>query len=431
MAGELNGEIAALVTKNEQTILPEWMELQKKAGTLHTGRISEGELLSQSKNFLHLLRDALAKGGVDVANAAYEPAKAMLTDLSRSRALQGFSPTETATFVFSLKQPLFNALNRDKTLSAEQIAATLWSLTVLLDQLGLLTLEVFQKSREEVIVRQQREIAELSTPVVKLWDGILALPLIGTLDSQRTQVVMENLLQTIVDVEAEIAIIDITGVPTVDTLTAQHLLKTVAAARLMGADCLIRHSPADRADHGASRRRAERHFESQFGRRLRGCAASDRARRHEGKRNGETDRFGAQDRRARCVTMDRIPILKFGNALLVTIQVDMHDRLATALEEDLTGKIVSHNARGVLIDISALEIVDSFIGRMLDNIAAVSRILDADTVVVGMRPAVAITLVELGLSLTGVKTALNVERGMALIQDRLAESEADDADDED
>jgi rsbT antagonist protein RsbS len=128
--------------------------------------------------------------------------------------------------------------------------------------------------------------------------------------------------------------------------------------------------------------------------------------------------------------MDRIPILKFGTALLVTIQVDMHDRLATALEEDLTGQIVVHNARGVLIDISALEIVDSFIGRMLDNIAAVSRILDADTVVVGMRPAVAITLVELGLSLTGVKTALNVERGMALIQGRLSESEADDADDE-
>jgi rsbT antagonist protein RsbS len=127
--------------------------------------------------------------------------------------------------------------------------------------------------------------------------------------------------------------------------------------------------------------------------------------------------------------MDRIPILKFGSALLVTIQVDMHDRLATALEEDLTAKIVSLNAKGVLIDISALEIVDSFIGRMLDNIAAVSRILDADTVVVGMRPAVAITLVELGLSLSGVKTALNVERGMALIKDDRAES--DDADEED
>ena len=125
--------------------------------------------------------------------------------------------------------------------------------------------------------------------------------------------------------------------------------------------------------------------------------------------------------------MDRIPILKFGDALLVTIQVDMHDRLATALEEDLTHKIVQFSAKGVLIDISALEIVDSFIGRMLDNIAAVSRILDAETVVVGMRPAVAITLVELGLSLAGVQTALNVERRMDLILKARLEPEADDA----
>lgn len=239
MAAAAGSDIASLVSRNEQNILPEWLELQKKAGMLNTGRISESELQSQSKNFLHLLRDALAKGGLDSTNQEYEAARALLAELSRSRAMQGFTPTETATFVFSLKQPLFNALSRDKALSPEQIAATVWTITLLLDELGLYTLEIFQKSREEVIVRQQREIAELSTPVVKLWDGILALPLIGTLDSQRTQVVMENLLQTIVDVEAEIAIIDITGVPTVDTLTAQHLLKTVAAARLMGADCLI------------------------------------------------------------------------------------------------------------------------------------------------------------------------------------------------
>ena len=125
--------------------------------------------------------------------------------------------------------------------------------------------------------------------------------------------------------------------------------------------------------------------------------------------------------------MDRIPILKIGKVLLVTIQVDMHDQLATALEEDLTARIVTSGARGVLIDISALEIVDSFIGRMLDNIAAVSRVLDADTVVVGMRPAVAITLVELGLSLSGVKTALDVDRGMALIA--RARQDSDDASD--
>jgi rsbT co-antagonist protein RsbR len=189
------------------------------------------------------LRGGLAKGGNDVSHAAFGAAREMLADLSRSRALQGFLPSETASFIFSLKRPLFNALNKaglkNGAFSAAQSAELVWSITVLLDGFGLYTLDVFQKSREEVIVRQQREISELSTPVVKLWDGILALPLIGTLDSQRTQVVMENLLQTIVDVEAEIAIIDITGVPTVDTLTAQHLLKTVAAARLMGADCII------------------------------------------------------------------------------------------------------------------------------------------------------------------------------------------------
>jgi rsbT antagonist protein RsbS len=126
--------------------------------------------------------------------------------------------------------------------------------------------------------------------------------------------------------------------------------------------------------------------------------------------------------------VDRIPILKVGDVLLVTIQVDMHDQVATALEEDLTTRIVATGARGVLIDISALEIVDSFIGRMLDNIAGVSRVLDADTVVVGMRPAVAITLVELGLSLTGVKTALNVDRGLALIERRERPEQDDDSD---
>ncbi len=233
------GTVASLVSSNEQTILPEWLDLQKKSGTVQTGRITEAELASQSRNFLHLLRDGLAKGGNDAANAAYVPVKDLLGELSRSRALQGFSPSETATFIFSLKQPLFSVLNRDKALSPVQVAELTWAVTLLLDELGLYTLEVFVKSREEVILRQQREIAELSTPVVKLWDGVLALPVIGTLDSQRTQVIMENLLQTIVEVEAEIAIIDITGVPTVDTLTAQHLLKTVAAARLMGADCII------------------------------------------------------------------------------------------------------------------------------------------------------------------------------------------------
>jgi rsbT co-antagonist protein RsbR len=181
----------------------------------------------------------LSKGGVDVANDAYTSVRDFLGDVSRSRALQGFSPRETAIFVFSLKQSLLNAMNRDKGLSPTALAQTMWAISLLLDELGLYTNDVYQRSREEVILRQQGELTELSTPVVKLWDGVLALPIIGTIDTARTQVVMENLLQRIVDDGAAIAIIDITGVPTVDTLTAQHLLKTVAAARLMGADCII------------------------------------------------------------------------------------------------------------------------------------------------------------------------------------------------
>jgi rsbT co-antagonist protein RsbR len=239
MAAGDTATIARLVTENENEILPEWINLQKQAGALQTGRIKETELQTQSREFLHLLRDGLAKGGNDATHASYGPARQFLGDVSRSRALQGFSPTETATFVFSLKQPLFNTMNRDKTMSPAALAKMTWDITLLLDELGLNTFEAYQKTREEVILRQQREIAELSTPVVKLWDGILALPVIGTLDSARTQVVMENLLQHIVDEGAAIAIIDITGVPTVDTLTAQHLLKTVSAARLMGAECII------------------------------------------------------------------------------------------------------------------------------------------------------------------------------------------------
>jgi rsbT co-antagonist protein RsbR len=231
--------IARLTADKEQEILSEWLELLKKAGALATGRISESGLTAQCRDFLRLFRDALTKGGVDVTNAAYTSVRDFLGDVSRSRALQGFSSRETAIFIFSLKQPLFNTMNREKDLSPAVLAQTTWAITLLLDELGLYTGEVYQKSREEVILRQQREIAELSTPVVKLWDGVLAIPIIGTLDSQRTQVVMENLLQRIVDDGAAIAIIDITGVPLVDTLTAQHLLKTVAAARLMGADCII------------------------------------------------------------------------------------------------------------------------------------------------------------------------------------------------
>ena len=199
--------------------------------------VNDQELREDSRRFLAIFRQAAQnESGAD---ADWDEARAFLEDLSRTRARQGFSPSETATFVFSLKQPLFARLRQDLGRDPDALAGEMWSTSVALDRLGLYTTEVYQKSREEVIVHQQREMLELSTPVVQLWQGVLGLPLIGTLDSARTQVVMENLLRSIVETGATIAVIDITGVPTVDTLVAQHLLKTVAAARLMGADCII------------------------------------------------------------------------------------------------------------------------------------------------------------------------------------------------
>lgn len=230
--------LAQLVRKNEHQIFERWVAQQLSATTLRADLIKENELREQSREFLKLFIEALQMESEDIEAAVWKPVKGMLNGVSRGRAVQGFSPSETASFIFSLKQPLFTALRGEST-QALELTEQLWAVTVLLDKLGLYTTEVYQQSREAVISRQQTELLELSTPVVRLWDNILALPLIGTLDSARTQVVMETLLEKIVETEAMIAIIDITGVPTVDTLVAQHLLKTVAAARLMGADCII------------------------------------------------------------------------------------------------------------------------------------------------------------------------------------------------
>ena len=231
--------LTEILNEHEAAILQGWLDLQVSAPGFRPDRIGLGELAEQSKRFLALVRESLGRGADDVYSPAWTAARELLDELSAARAQQGFSPSETATFVFSLKQPLFDRLRARLKERPEDVAAALWHATTILDKLGLYTTEAFQRRREQVIIRQQEELMELSTPVVTLWQGVLALPLIGTLDSARTQIVMENLLQRIVESGASIAIIDITGVPTVDTLTAQHLLKTVAAARLMGADCII------------------------------------------------------------------------------------------------------------------------------------------------------------------------------------------------
>lgn len=231
--------LAHIIVQQAETIKTGWKSVLSTSGATGGGRIKDAELQKQCSDFLSDFGAALAAGASNASESAFAAARAVLDDVSRSRAAQGFSPTETATFVFSLKEPLFEQLRTHFAEDPAALATSGWEMTQVVDQLGLYTMEVYQRSREEVIRRQQDEIAELSTPVVKLWDGILALPLIGTLDSARTQVVMETLLQAIVDQGADLAIIDITGVPTVDTLVAQHLLKTIAAARLMGAHCIV------------------------------------------------------------------------------------------------------------------------------------------------------------------------------------------------
>ena len=241
MPAQSSNILSELVSRNPERLIDTWLRRQLMTGTRRGDLIKEADLRRESLEFLAAFRQGVESGEIEeIERTPWASAREMLTDLSRSRARQGFTPSETATFVLSMKQPLFEALQEQLAGSnSEELASGLWQITVLLDRLALFTTEAYQRGREDIIARQQHELLELSTPVVKLWDGILALPLIGTLDSERTQIVMESLLQQIVETGASIAIIDITGVPTVDTLVAQHLLKTVAAGRLMGADCII------------------------------------------------------------------------------------------------------------------------------------------------------------------------------------------------
>lgn len=234
------GRLPAILEGHEAAILEDWVNEQIASRKSPLDVAQQTERRQQSEELLGRLRSSAQTGNLsDITTPQWAPVRELLTEISRTRARQGFTPTETAMFVFSLKSPLMARLRQVANGDGAALAEESWAISVLLDKLGLYTIESYQRSREEIISRQQQEMLELSTPVVKLWDGILALPLIGTLDSARTQIVMESLLSKIVETGCEIAIIDITGVLTVDTLVAQHLLKTVAATRLMGADCII------------------------------------------------------------------------------------------------------------------------------------------------------------------------------------------------
>jgi rsbT co-antagonist protein RsbR len=225
-----------VVQKNEAAILSGWVEAMASA-TRRSDLMGDAELKRQTTEFLRLFTQA-AQSGSDQGSEAFQGTRDFLKGIAKSRMDQGFSPAEVAMFVLSLKQPLFNAL-RSHYKNSEELIQEVWASGNLIDKLAMLTVDSAVQIRNDVIARQQAEMLELSTPVVKLWDGVLALPLIGTLDSARTQVVMESLLSSIVATNSQIAIIDITGVPTVDTLVAQHLIKTITAARLMGAECYL------------------------------------------------------------------------------------------------------------------------------------------------------------------------------------------------
>lgn len=230
-----------LLQKHSVNIQELWIkQLLEPLPVSGKGRISIEELRTQAAQFLSLLTAAVSGAQFEnITGADWADVRAFLDELSQRRALAGFTSDETATFIFSLKRAVFDFIKQDIKEDSRQWMQDVWAVTTMLDSLGLYTVKSYQKTREDIINRQQEELLELSTPVVKLWDGILALPMIGTLDSARTQVVMESLLQRIVETESQLAIIDITGVPNVDTLVAQHLLKTVTAIRLMGADCII------------------------------------------------------------------------------------------------------------------------------------------------------------------------------------------------
>jgi rsbT co-antagonist protein RsbR len=237
--GAQMSDILVAIQQNRASVLQDWLQHLKSA-VQRRDLINDRELEVQATEMLSAIADAPSGSNLaDLNQSAWQPLKSILGSLSVSRAVQGFSPSETALFVLSLKPSLFSLVRQDRGRDADELLSDFTAINEFIDNLALHTTDSYIHGRDQVIARQQEEMLELSTPVVTLWDGIVALPLIGTLDSARTQVVMESLLQAIVQTNSRFAIIDITGVPTVDTLVAQHLLKTITAARLMGAECIL------------------------------------------------------------------------------------------------------------------------------------------------------------------------------------------------
>jgi rsbT co-antagonist protein RsbR len=235
-----NSTILDVLTRDRAALREQWLAELREGGVSRTAADMQA-LGVQVDGLVAALEAGLRAGGDTAAfdGAAWNSLRDVLAQLSATRAAQGASAGDTSLVVLALKKPLFAALQKTVDADPQRLVSTLWTVSTLVDKMAQHTVNTYQRTREAIIERQQQELLELSTPVVKLWEGVLAVPMIGTLDSSRTQLVMESLLQRIVETGSGLAIIDITGVPTVDTLVAQHLLKTVTAIRLMGADCII------------------------------------------------------------------------------------------------------------------------------------------------------------------------------------------------
>lgn len=235
----MKNEAIKILQRKKKNVFETWIKFQISDEGLREDLMSNEELRSQSEELINMLIDNFSDANIDdPTSPSFEPVIDILTSISISRAKQGFTPRETGTYVLSLKESILEILQQELK-DPQELFMQSQKISKLIDSFGITTFETYLKEREEVILRQTDEITEISTPVIQVWDGILALPIIGTLDSARTQVVMENLLQKIVETGSSIAILDISGVPAVDSLVAQHLIKTVSATRLMGAECII------------------------------------------------------------------------------------------------------------------------------------------------------------------------------------------------
>ncbi len=399
--------IADLIAVKQRDVLKTWMDnIVALPGSRTLEFMTEDQLLQQTTNLLQTLITAFRSDNFeDITRPEYADALAILRDISAARAEQGFNPSETAAFVLSLKDALLEYLQEEYGESPEQLNSEVVRLNKLIDQLGLVTFETFALTREEIINQQSQSLLELSTPVIQLWEQIVLLPLIGVIDTARASQIMERMLHAIVETESRVAILDVTGVPIIDTSVAQHLVRTASAATMVGAEVILTGISPDMAqtlvklniDLGTlttrGTLRAGVDGSVSFARPACGITKRPRQTKWENR-------------------IMKIPILRLGDILLASIQIDLTDQDALEFQSDMLRMVTETDANGVIIDITALDVVDSFLAQTFNDIATMVQLLGAEVVLCGMQPAVAITLVEMGRQLVGVETALNLDRGM-------------------